>query len=58
MATGSARSTAKGRIIWGDQLLMIYAEDLLAWSPGATIIADVKADARCSTASPNSAASR
>jgi len=32
-----------GRVIWGDQLLMIYAEDLLAMEPGATIIADVKA---------------
>jgi phosphomannomutase len=33
----------QGRVIWGDQLLMIYAEDLLAQLPGATIIADVKA---------------
>ena len=33
----------QGRIIWGDQLLMIYAEDLLKRRPGATIIADVKA---------------
>ncbi len=33
----------QGRIIWGDQLLMIYAEDLLARQPGATVIADVKA---------------
>ncbi len=33
----------KGRIIWGDQLLMIYAEDLLKMVPGAMIIADVKA---------------
>jgi phosphomannomutase len=33
----------EGRIIWGDQLLMIYAEDLLARMPGATVIADVKA---------------
>ena len=33
----------QGRVIWGDQLLMIYAEDLLADLPGATIIADVKA---------------
>src|SRR6478752_6956350 len=33
----------QGRIIWGDQLLMIYAEDLLRQVPGATIIADVKA---------------
>jgi len=32
-----------GRVIWGDQLLMIYAEDLLAMEPGSTIIADVKA---------------
>jgi phosphomannomutase len=32
-----------GRIIWGDQLLMIYAEDLLRRRPGATVIADVKA---------------
>ena len=32
-----------GRVIWGDQLLMIYAEDLLKQLPGATIIADVKA---------------
>jgi len=33
----------KGRIIWGDQLLMIYAEDVLKTRQGATIIADVKA---------------
>lgn len=33
----------EGRIIWGDQLLMIYAEDVLKSHPGATIIADVKA---------------
>lgn len=33
----------KGRVIWGDQLLMIYAEDLLKMVPGSTIIADVKA---------------
>ncbi|MEQ1495091.1 MAG: phosphomannomutase/phosphoglucomutase [Novosphingobium sp.] len=32
-----------GRVIWGDQLLMIYAEDLLRMLPGAAIIADVKA---------------
>ena len=32
-----------GRVIWGDQLLMIYAEDLLRMVPGSTIIADVKA---------------
>ncbi len=33
----------QGRVIWGDQLLSIYAEDLLQSRPGATIIADVKA---------------
>lgn len=33
----------EGRIIWGDQLLAIYAEPVLAEIPGATIIADVKA---------------
>jgi phosphomannomutase len=33
----------EGRVIWGDQLLMIYAEDLLARTKGVTIIADVKA---------------
>ena len=33
----------EGRVIWGDQLLIIYAQDLLQRMPGATIIADVKA---------------
>ncbi|PIW56257.1 MAG: phosphomannomutase [Sphingomonadales bacterium CG12_big_fil_rev_8_21_14_0_65_65_10] len=33
----------EGRVVWGDQLLMIYAEDLLSRMPDATIIADVKA---------------
>jgi phosphomannomutase len=33
----------KGRVIWGDQLLMILAEPVLKEEPGATIIADVKA---------------
>jgi phosphomannomutase len=33
----------EGRVIWGDQLLMIYAEDLLGKLPNSTIIADVKA---------------
>lgn len=32
-----------GRVIWGDQLLMIYAQHVLQEVPGATIIADVKA---------------
>ena len=33
----------KGRVIWGDQLLMILAEPVLLANPGATLIADVKA---------------
>ena len=33
----------EGRVIWGDQLLMIYAEDVLKTHANATIIADVKA---------------
>jgi phosphomannomutase len=34
---------SRGRVIWGDQLLMILAEPILKELPGATIIADVKA---------------
>jgi phosphomannomutase len=33
---------AAGRMVWGDQLLAIYAEDVLEAHPGGTIIADVK----------------
>jgi phosphomannomutase len=33
----------EGRVVWGDQLLSILAEPVLADMPGATIIADVKA---------------
>jgi phosphomannomutase len=33
----------EGRVVWGDQLLAILAEPVLAAVPGATIIADVKA---------------
>lgn len=32
-----------GRVIWGDQLVAIYATEVLAELPGATVIADVKA---------------
>jgi phosphomannomutase len=32
-----------GRILWGDQLMALYAREILAEQPGATIIADVKA---------------
>jgi phosphomannomutase len=34
---------AKGEILWGDQLMIVLARDVLARHPGAEIIADVKA---------------
>lgn len=34
---------SRGRVLWGDQLLVILARAVLADEPGATIIADVKA---------------
>ena len=33
---------AQGRILWGDQLMILLARDVLAHRPGAPIIADVK----------------
>ncbi|MBB4857815.1 phosphomannomutase [Novosphingobium chloroacetimidivorans] len=33
----------QGRVIWGDQLLGVFAEDLLRELPNATVIADIKA---------------
>jgi phosphomannomutase len=33
---------SRGRIVWGDQILLILAEDLLRRVPGARIMADVK----------------
>ena len=33
----------KGRVLWGDQILVILAREVLADEPGATVIADVKA---------------
>ena len=32
----------KGDMIWGDQLMIIYARDILSRKPGATFIAEVK----------------
>jgi phosphomannomutase len=32
-----------GRIVWGDQLMIIFSRDILKNNPGACIIADVKA---------------
>ena len=33
---------ARGRIVWGDQLLLVLARDVLSRNPGAPILADVK----------------
>lgn len=33
----------QGRILWGDQFMVLMAKDILRTKPGATIIADVKA---------------
>jgi phosphomannomutase/phosphoglucomutase len=33
----------RGRILWGDQLLVLYARDILRTHPGATVISEVKA---------------
>ncbi len=34
--------TPKGRIIWPDQLLMLFAKDILSRNPGADVVFDVK----------------
>lgn len=34
---------ANGQILWGDQLMILFSRDVLKTTPGATIIADVKA---------------
>ena len=33
---------SQGRVLWGDQLMVVWARDVLLRHPGATIIADVK----------------
>ncbi len=37
---------AHGRIVWGDELLVLYARDVLARNPGATIVSEVKCSQR------------
>ena len=32
----------KGRIIWGDELMILFSRDILAATPGATIVSEVK----------------
>lgn len=35
----------KGRVLWGDRILHIAAQDVLARHPGAAVVADIKASA-------------
>jgi phosphomannomutase/phosphoglucomutase len=35
-----------GRVVWGDELLILFARDLLTASPGATIVSEVKCSQR------------
>src|SRR5262249_27063752 len=37
---------AAGRIVWGDELLVLYSRDVLARNPGATIVSEVKCSQR------------
>ena len=34
--------TSSGRIVWPDQMMLMFAEDILVSTPGATIVYDVK----------------
>jgi phosphomannomutase/phosphoglucomutase len=36
----------KGRIVWGDELLVVFARDILERKPGATIVSEVKCSQR------------
>jgi len=38
--------SGSGRIIWGDELLVLYARDVLARNPGAVIVSEVKCSQR------------
>lgn len=35
-----------GRVVWGDELMVLFARDVLARQPGATIVAEVKCSQR------------
>ena len=37
---------ARGRIIWGDELLVVFARDVLARNPGAVVVSEVKCSQR------------
>jgi phosphomannomutase/phosphoglucomutase len=35
-----------GRVVWGDELLILFARDVLATTPGATVVSEVKCSQR------------
>lgn len=37
---------ASGRMVWGDELLVLFARDVLARRPGATVVSEVKCSQR------------
>jgi phosphomannomutase/phosphoglucomutase len=37
---------AAGRMVWGDELLVLYARDVLARNPGAVVVSEVKCSQR------------
>jgi len=37
---------ADGRIVWGDEMMILFARDLLARTPGATVVSEVKCSQR------------
>jgi phosphomannomutase/phosphoglucomutase len=37
---------ARGRIVWGDELLVVYSRDVLGRNPGGTIVSEVKCSQR------------
>ncbi len=36
----------KGRIIWGDEMLVVFSRDILSRNPGATVVSEVKCSQR------------
>ncbi len=36
----------QGRIIWGDEMMVVFARDILAREPGATVVSEVKCSQR------------
>lgn len=38
--------SSAGRIVWGDELLVLYARDVLARNPGAVVVSEVKCSQR------------